>query len=85
MSPMDYSLKPRGQRMGECQPLVLSTLGHQMERGGLYEPLRGLKRAGAPRRDFDLCAKDYSDNLLVIPLRYLVASAMPEVVTTKTP
>ena len=56
-----------------------------MERGGPYEPLRELKRAGAPRRDFDLCAKDYSDNLLVIQLRYLVASAMPEVVTTKTP
>ncbi len=51
----------------------------------MYEPLRELKRARAPRRDSGLCAKDYSDNLLVIPLRYLVASAMPEVVTTKTP
>jgi hypothetical protein len=71
--------------MGECEPLVLPPLGHQMGRSGLYEPLRELKRAGAPRRDPGLCAKDYSDNLLVIPLRYLVASAMPEVVTTKTP
>ena len=51
----------------------------------MYEPLWELKRAGAPRRDPGLRAKDYSDNLLVIPLRYLVASAMPEVVTTKTP
>jgi hypothetical protein len=47
--------------------------------------LHKLKRVGAPRRDSGLCAKDYSDNLLVIPFRYLVASAMPEVVTTKTP
>src|SRR5829696_8559644 len=42
-------------------------------------------KAGAPRRDPGLRAKDYSDNLLVIPLRYLVTSAMPEVVTTKMP
>jgi hypothetical protein len=71
--------------MGECQPFVLSPLGRQMWRGRLYEPLQELKRAGAPRRDSNLCAKDYLDNLLVIPFRYLVASAMPEVVTTKTP
>jgi hypothetical protein len=71
--------------MGECQPLVLPPLGRQMGRGGLYESLRPFSIPGAPRRDSGLCAKDYSDNLLLIPLRYLVASAMPEVVTTKTP
>ena len=51
----------------------------------MYKPLQEWKRAGAPRRDPGLRAKDYSDNLLVIPLRYLLTSAMPEVVTTKTP
>ena len=71
--------------MGECQPLILPPLGQKMGSVELYEPLRELKRAGAPRRDPGLCAKDYSENLLVIPLRYLLTSAMPEVLTTKTP
>ena len=67
-------------------PSIIASHTYQMwRRGELYEPLRELKRAGAPRRDPGLRAKDYSDNLLVIPLRYLVTSAMPEAVTMKTP